>query len=351
MAYDKKTINLRTQDGLQIDLTKILLATEPVLSQPSILGRVTSPTGRGFTGGQILKKSKRSQTEYSPVTADKITSGFVGASAQHVGSVNIEKIYRQDNIIGSKIDYAKLKEGKGGDLIALDVADFIITGRELDLKQLLTDAQTGADAMKLYTAKDANGAPTGAQPVQADVTTAEAIKAIKAGKRTVTATDLDANEDNVMNIIRAILTYANELGSDKSPEALYDYAINGVSLDKLVILTNYAGAVSIKDKFTTTFIDLSSAGSRKYNGIVAQIDTVPVIITNQLGVKARFRIMSNRVLAYDLDPMSQYLGVVAQGDGRAIKLANGEVVNVKPSEVTVALEQGRAMGVKYFEEY
>lgn len=350
MAYDKTTINLRRQDGTLLDLSKIILQVEPTMSQPSMLGKVVSPTGRGFTGGEIAKKSKRTQTEYSPVTADKITSGFVGASAQHVGSVIIQKIYRSDNIIGSKVDYTKLNEAKGGDLLAQEVADFIITGRELDLKQLLKDATLQADAMNLYTTKDALGAPTGAQPAQADTTTVEAIKAIKAGKRHVTALDMDANEDNARLIIEAIIDYLVRLGADNSPEALYDYAINGIPLNKIVILTTYAGAKSIKDKFTNVYMKLSDAG-RNYNGLVASIDTIPVYITNQMGVKARFKILSNRVFAYDLDPATQYLGVVSQGAGQAVKLANGDVVNVKPSEVVMALEQGRAMGVKFFEEF
>lgn len=352
MSFDKSTINLRdSATGNTLDLTVRILETNPVLSQPSIINQVSSKTGNGFTGGVVLKKSKRTQTEYSPATGGKITSGFVGASAQHVGRVMMEKKYRQDNIIFSKIDMAKLREGKGGDLVVQEVGDFILTGQELDLKEMLELAQTEADAIKLFTAKDANGAPTGAQPAQATNDTAGAIDAIKKGKRSVIVTDLDAKPENRLNILTEILAYINSIGSNKSPESIYDYSINGIPLNQVFILTNYAGARNIKDSFTTAYIDMSNATTRSYNGVVGMIDTVPVLITNQIGAKVAYHVMSKRVVGRDIDPESQYLGVMSQGDGRAVVLSDGTTVNVKPSEATIALEQGRVMGVKYFEEF
>ena len=170
----------------------------------------------------------------------------------------------------------------------------------------------------------------------------------------IIATDLDdpVKPDNRLNVIREGLFYLNRIGAPKSIEPLYAYSINGIPLGSIAILTDYEGASRIKDSFTTAFIDMNNASSRTYNGIVGLVDTVPVFITNQLGTKVGYHIMSKgRVIVRDLDPNVQYLGVVTQGNGMAVKLRDGTTVNVKPSEFVVALEQGRAMGVKYFEEF
>lgn len=349
MIGERKTINLREQDGSLLDLTTKIVAVEPTLSQESAVDKVAKSVGAGFMAGNIVKKSKRSQTEYAATTADKITSGFVGASAQTVQSYPLGKIYRQDNIIGSRIDYAKLKEGKGGNMTAMEIADFILTGKELDLKALLAEGRTKSAAMKIYTAVDATGAATGAQPAATGTDAAAALVDIKAGLRNVTATDM--NDTNTMGLVRAAIGYLNKLGSAKSIETVYPWSINGLPLNKQAILTDYSHVSLLKDSFTRTVIDMSNPNAvLNFTGLVGFIDTVPVILTNQLDTKEAFVITSTRAMLRDLDPESQFLGVVSQGNGQAVKLANDEVVNVKPSEVVVALEQGRILGTPYFEE-
>lgn len=349
MIGERKTINLRDQSGQTLDLTVKILELAPTLNNPSAIDKLAKAIGNGFTAGDIVKKSKRSQTKYTPANATDITSGFVGASAQSVSKVSIGKVYRQDNIIVSRVDLEKLKEGKGGEMVAMEIADFILVGKELDLKELLEEVTTQSKSMKIYTAIDATGAPTGAQPAQSATDVASAITAVKGGRRHVIATDLSV--DNTLGLLRTGISYLNRLGAPKSAESLYPFSINGLPFNSIAVVTDYEHVSLIKDSFTRTVIDLSNPNTTlNFTGLVGYIDTVPVIMTNQLGVKEAFKVMSVRSMVRTLDPVTQFLGVVSNGNGQAVKLANDTVVNVKPSEAVIALEQGRAMGAKYFEE-
>lgn len=207
--------------------------------------------------------------------------------------------------------------------------------------------------MKIYSSVDSTGAPTGNQPTQADALFATALPALKSGKRSVIATNL--SDTNAILLVRAAISYLYTMGTVKNEGdgTLYPFSINGASLSQIAILTTYDKMPLLKDSITRTIIDISNPNTNiNINGIVAYIDSVPVIMTNQLGAKEAFKIMVTSgapVLVRDLDPVTQYIGAVSQGNGQAIKLANGDVVNVKLSEVVCAMEQGRAMGVKYFE--
>lgn len=345
---ERNTINiLDNATGKAIDLASRVVEMVPTLSQPSVIDLLAKPSGAGFTGGTGYKKSVRKQETYTPKSAGKITSGFVGASVQRIYSYNIDKKYTQDNIIASKIDYAKLSEGKGGMSIAEEVGNFILTAKESDLKELFELATTKTKAMKIFSAEDATGAPTGVQASQGGTDYATGITAIGKGTRNVVMTDLD--ETNTINAIRACLTYLNKLHTPTSAEPLYPHSVNGIPMNNLKILTTYENIHLIKDSATRTIIDLSNPNAMlNFTGIVAYVDTVPVIMTNQLD--SDFKVVSDRIFTRDLDPQSQYLGVASQGDGRAVKLADGTVENVKPSEMTVALEHGRAFGLKMHEE-
>ncbi len=351
------TINIQDQDGKLLDLSVMILEVKPVLSQPSVIDEISTPTGQGFFTGDILKKNKRTQAELGAANLVGGVRDFVGATSQVVAKVSVNKVYRGDQIVVSRIDLAKLRQGKGGDLVALDVADFILTGREKDAKEMLAAATTAADAMKIYTTVGTvntgdliSVVPTGTQPTQTAATEAAALTALAGGKRSVTVTTAELAKEGVrLALVRRAIQYLNQLGSAKSAEALYPFSINGLPLNSLRILSDYFNIVSIKDGISTNFISVTSeATMRTIAGLVGYIDGVKVIQTNQIGATDVYKVMSNRVIARDLDAQTQYLGVVKEAT--TVKMADGTVKAVGPSDMVVQLEQGRTQAPVYFEE-
>lgn len=155
-----------------------------------------------------------------------------------------------------------------------------------------------------------------------------------------------------MKVIRAALGYLNEIGAPESPEALYPHSINGIPLNELVILSKYKYIVNIKDSLTTTVVNLNDPGTaRNLNGLVAYIDTVRVVMTNQLATKEAFKVLSSRVFARGLDPLTQYIGVINENaSGTLVKIKDGSTRTVLASEILVIMESGRALATVYPEE-
>ncbi len=355
----KNTINLSdATTGELIPLGQQIKIVGSTLNIPSVLNEIAKPSGRGAMPGWLLKKNKRTQTKQIERTALGSTSGFKGANAQVIDRVFVERITREDNIIVSRLDIAKLREGQGGDIVAQETADFLLTARELDLKDLLGDVRTKAKAAKIYTSvanATANAIyatkPSGNQPTLADNTIAKNIEAINGGLRIAQVDDAAlATTDARIKLIRAIFGYANKLGSDASAEAFYPFSINGIPLNSLKVLTDYINCVAIKDSFTTTVINLNNPGdTRNLNGLVGFIDTVKVLITNQKNKDDLYNIVSDRIIVRDMCEIVNYVGTIKEGT--SIILSDGTTKNVKPSEMVVQFESARLQGSYYHEEF
>lgn len=351
MATINTSINIRNEDGTLIDLKTRIIAVKPVTSQPSIIDEIAKPSGEGFYTGDVKKKVKRAQVDSKTNTAVGGLGGFVGATSQNVHSVPVSKTYREDNIVVNEIDIKKLSEGKG-DLVAMETGDFIITGRELDLKLLLADAKTKAAANLLHTAFDANTKPTGAQTAQAATTLAGAIAAIDLGTRVVQidAADLDKEIDTRLKLLRKFIAYLNTMGSVKNPvEELYLFSINGHSLDTIKVIGAYEDVVKIKEKDTTNFINVNGSVMKNITGMVGYIDNmVKVMMTNQMPADTVYAVMTDRVFCRDLDQSSQYIGKVR--DAASVVDKAGKAVNLKPNEKLVQFFQGRTQATLFQEE-
>lgn len=350
MAEINTTLNISFEDGKLIALNERIKETNPVASQPSAIDEVTMKSGNGFYTGYVTKKIKRAQSDSTAATKVGGVGGFVGASSQQLHKVFIGKTYREDNIVYNEQDLIKLKEGKGGDIVALETGDFLITGRELDLKSLLADLKTKAAAAKLHSAFDANGAPTGTQTAQTAYKEADALAAIKAGLRVVGISDLDEAVGTRLHLLRAGIQYLNSMGTAKnSAEEKYLFSINGHALNTIKVLAAYEDAVAIKDGVTTNFINVTPDTMRNITGMVGYIDnSVKVILTNQLDAETHYVILTNRVFRRDLDESAQYIAKVR--DAASVVMKDGTSVNLKPNERLVQFYQGRAQGVVYFEE-
>lgn len=350
MSKINTTLNITFEDGKLIALNERIKETNPVASQPSALDEVTQKSGNGFYTGYITKKIKRDQVDSTAATKVGGVGGFKGASSQQLHKVFIGKTYREDNIVYNEQDLIKLKEGKGGDIVALETGDFLITGRELDLQTLVAEAKTLAAAAKLHSAFDANGAPTGTQPTQTAYKEADAIAAIKGGKRVVEVENFDEAVGTRLHLIRAAIQYLNSMGTAKNTaEAGYLFSINGHALNTIKVLGAYDDVVAIKDGVTTNFINVTPDTMRNITGMVGFIDNaVKVILTNQLASASKYAIMTNRVFRRDLDESAQYIAKVR--DSASVVMKDGTTVNLKPNERLVQFYQGRAQGVVYFEE-
>lgn len=350
MAEINTSINIRYQDGSLIKLNEKIIATMPVASQPSIIDEVVSNFGNGFLTGDITKQVKRAQIDSKAAAAMGGVGGFVGASSQHLHKVFIGKVYREDNIVYNETDLIKLKEGKGGDIVAKEAGNFIITGRELDLKLLLADLKAKATAGKLHTAFDANGAPTGAQPADGDGTFAQALTALKGGRRVLEITNFDEKPETRLDLLVNSIAYLNTLGTDKNlTESAYAFSINGHDLSNIKILTTYMDGRSIKSTDTTNFISVNSQTERNIVGLVGYIDNkVKVLYTNQIPANTRYVVLTDRAFARDLDTTTQYIGTVR--DAAAVVMKDDKAYNLKPNERLVQFYQGRRQGVVFHEE-
>lgn len=349
MAEINTVINIRDEEGNLIALNTRIKEVKPVASQPSIIDQITTQSGKGFYTGDIIKKVKRSQVDSTAAAAKGGVGGFKGASSQNVHKVFIEKKYREDNIIWNEIDLTKLSEAKNGNIVAMEAADFLITGRELDAKELIASLKTKATAAKLHTAFDANGKPTGNQPAQAGNTFAQAVTAIKAGKRVITLANFDEETNTRLELIREGVQYLNEMGTAANTESGYLFSINGNALSSIKILTRYRDAVKIKDKGTTNFINVNGSTMRNITGMIGYIDNlVEVLVTNQLPSTTKYAIVVDRALVRDLDQTTQYIGRVR--DTGSVKMADNSVVNLKPNERLLQFMQGRSQGVVFWEE-
>ncbi len=351
MSEINTTINIHV-DGNLYPLNKTIKEVSAVASQPSAIDEVAKPIGNGFKTGDILKKIKRAQV--SSVAATKIggVGGFAGASSQELHSVPVTKQSREDNIVYNEADLTKLGEaGRNIDLLAAEVADFIITGRELDLKELLAQAKTKSLAVKLHTAFDATtGLPTGAQPADGDGTFAKAITAIQGGRRNVAVANFDENIGTRLNLVRECINYLHTLGTPKnSTEELYLYSINGHLMTNIKVLASYADNVKLKEEGTQRFISVASNTMANMTGIVGYIDNgVKVVSTAQMAKETKYVISTDRVFARDLDPNQQYIGKVR--DAAAVVMKDGSTKNLKPNERLLQFLQARTWAVRYPEE-
>ena len=349
MAEINTVINIRLQNGELIALNKRIKEVAPVASQPSIIDEISQKSGKGFWTGDLIKKVKRAQVESTAAGAVNGVGGFTGASSQNVHNVFIGKTYREDNIVFNEIDIMKLKEGKGGDIVAQETGDFIITGRELDTKVLLAEAKTQATALKLHTAFDANTKPTGVQPAQGGTDFATAVVAIRAGRRVVIIDNLDAEIDTRIKSIRECVQYLNEMGTEGNAEKNYLFSINGHSLDTIKVLGRYRDIVKIKEKDTSNFINVSGAVQRNITGLVAYIDNlVKVLQTNQLPSSTAYAVMTSRIIRRDLDSSNQYIGTIR--DSAAVVMKDGSTKNLKPNERLMQFFQGRTQAIVFAEE-
>lgn len=344
------TINIHV-NGELYPLNTLIKEVNPVASQPSILDQVAKPSGKGFYTGDLFKSIKRTQVEGGAASKLGGASGFVGATSQEFHKVFVGKTEREDNIIIDEVDLAKLVEGKGGgQVVAREVANFIITGRETDLKDLLAKAHTEAAAVKLHTAFDNKGLPSTAQPATTGTTTANIIADIKAGRRINAIANLEESKTTRIDVLRAAIAYLNKLGGTKSAEKGYLYAINGFELSRIKVLTDYENAVSITDEVSQNYITVSTNTMRNITGIVGLIDNkVEVLLTNQMPATSAYAIMTDRVFVRDLDPTQQYIGKVRDAASVVLK-GDTNATNLRPSQRLIQFQQARTQGVRYAEE-
>lgn len=343
------TINIMTQDGALIPLNEKIKEVRPVASQPSIIDEITQKSGQGFYTGNVIKKVKRTQEDSKVAAALGGVGAFKEATSQNVHKVFINKFIREDNIVYNEADLKKLNEGKGVDIVAAEAGDFIITGRELDVKLLLADAKTKATALKLFSVVDTNTNATGAQPAASDGTFDKAIEAIKGGLRVVPVTNFDEAVDTRLQLLRAVIQYLNEQGTDTSTEAKYPFAINGHDIATIKVITRYADAVAIKDKDTTNFINVNGSTMRNITGMIGYIDnTVKVLLSNQIPATSKYVVATNRLAVRDLDASMQYIGKVR--DAAAVVIKGGTTVNLKPNERLLQFLQARTQGIVYEHE-
>lgn len=351
MAEINTTINIHV-DGVLYPLNKMIKEVNPVAAQPSVIDQIATPSGKGFYTGDIFKMIKRPQVDSTASVKRGGLGGFVGASSQELHSVFVGKTNREDNIVFNEADLAKLKEAKGGNIIALETGNFIITGRELDTKILLTKLQDEADGVKLFTAVNAaTGLPAGNQPTAAVTNIATAITAIDGGKRVISISDaeLDKEIDGRLQIIRAGVQYLFSLGTEDNTEADYAYSINGFATNRLKLLSNYKNNVKLKEKDTQRFIQVSGANAANITGIVGYLDNdIAVLQTNQLKKGTKYALMTDRVLVRDLDPEAQYIGKVR--DAAVTVDRDGNTVALKPNERLMQYLQGRTQAVRYASE-
>lgn len=346
-------------NGTLYPLNTLIKDVMPVLSQPSAINMVSKPLGDGLRTGDVFKQIRRTQTDSKVAASRGAIGGFVGATSQELHSVRLSKTSREDNIIINYTDIAKLNEAKGAGMkfLAAETGNFIITGRELDLKLLLAEAQTKALTTKLHTAFDGDGLPSGAQPADGDGTLAKGLEAISKGRRVVSLTfdasagNVDETIDGRLQLLRKAIAYLNTLGTPQNgAEKDYLYSINGVSLSNIYILCNYEDNVAIKEKDTTRFINVSNNTMANITGIVGTVDNmIKIVQTNQLGAGTRYAISGNRTFGRDMDPTQQYIGTVR--DTAAVIMRNDDkAYNLKPSERLLQFLQARVMGVIYDSE-
>lgn len=352
MAEINTTINVSV-DGKLYPLNKMIKEVTPVAAQKSVIDEIATPSGKGFYTGDILKMIKRPQVTSTAASARGQIGGFVGATSQELHSVFIGKTTREDNIVFNESDLLKLKEGKGGNIIALEAGNFIITGRELDAHDLLEKLKSEAKNVKLFTAVDSTtGLATGTQPTQSTFDFASCIGLVQNGKRvfSIDESELDAEIDNRIKLVRECVQYLNEIGTPENLEGdLYPYSINGFQTSSIKVLSTYRNNLKLKEKDTQRFVNISGPNSANITGIVGYIDNdIAILQTNQLGSDVFYAIMTNRVIARDLDPSQQYIGKVR--DSAAVVMKDGTTKNLKPNERLMQFLQARTQGIRYAEE-
>ncbi len=342
------TLNLRV-DGELYPLNTLIKQVEPALSQPSAVDLLTTNSGKGFYTGDYLKIIHRKQFETSASSARGDVADFIGATTPELHKVFIQKLSRADHIIINEADIFKLQEGKGPALLGTYAANFILDGKEEDLKLLYAEAYTQALTNRLHISFDTNGLPATTQPAQGNGTEEQAKAVIEQGRRVVPLLDPDETAYTRMDVIRRAISYLNTLGTERNVESNYLFSINGLPLSSIVVTMPYLDNTSLKDRETNRFINVMNMPNANMTGIVSYIDNaVRIIITNQIPSNTHFVIHSDRAFVRDLDPQQQYIGKVR--DVSTVKMRNGEVRNIAPNERDISYLQARTYAPVFSEE-